>query len=82
MERNQNGYPTSPRCDCERQSHGGCGSSERASEMSACEAFDTMPIAYCYVPRQKFRMLYNESDALSHGTLFEELYIPTEVYAK
>ena len=82
MERNQNGYPTSPRCDCERKPQHGDTSSERVSEMSACEALDSMPIAYCYVPRQKFRMLYNEADALSHGTLFEELYIPTEVYAK
>jgi hypothetical protein len=50
--------------------------------MSPCAAIDSLPIGYAYVPRQKFRMLYNEEQALSHGTLFEELYLPVEVYAK
>ena len=41
---------------------------------------DDMPLAYVYAPSQKFRLLYSASDALRHGTLFEELYKPREVY--
>ena len=41
---------------------------------------DEKPLAYLYAPNQKFRMLYSAKDALSHGTLFEELYKPREVY--
>ena len=37
---------------------------------------------YIYAPRQKFCMLYSTRDALSHGTLFEELYKPMEVYGR
>ena len=44
------------------------------------DCLDTMPLAYVYAPNQKFCMLYSASDALSHGTLFEQLYKPTEVY--
>lgn len=43
---------------------------------------DTMPLAYVYAPNQKFRMLYSAADALRHGTLFEELYKPMEVYGR
>ncbi|MBR2343922.1 MAG: spore coat associated protein CotJA [Clostridia bacterium] len=38
------------------------------------------PLAYAYVPIQRWRMLFPEGEALSHGTLFEELYKPMEVY--
>lgn len=41
-----------------------------------------MPLAYVYAPDQKFRMMYSPEDALSHGTLFEELYKPMEVYGR
>ena len=41
---------------------------------------DDMPLAYVYAPDQRFRMLYSANDALHHGTLFEELYKPKEVY--
>ena len=41
---------------------------------------DSLALAYVYAPDQKFRMLYSAKDALSHGTLFEELYKPMEVY--
>ena len=65
MERNENGTPT-PRDD-------GCRESEEAT-------LHDKPLAYAYVPIQRWRMLYPEDDALSRGTLFEELYKPMEVY--
>ena len=43
---------------------------------------DRMPLAYVYAPDQVFRMLYSANDALRHGTLFEELYKPMEVYGR
>ena len=65
MERNENGTPT-PREDA-------CRESEEAT------LYDK-PLAYAYVPIQRWRMLYPVDTALSHGTLFEELYKPMEVY--
>ena len=44
------------------------------------DCIDTMPLAYVYAPNQKFCMLYSASDALAHGTLFEQLYKPMGVY--
>jgi hypothetical protein len=38
------------------------------------------PLAYVYAPAQAFRLLYSAPEALKHGTLFEELYKPMEVY--
>ena len=46
------------------------------------DCLDSMPLAYVYGPDQKFRMLYSANDALAHGTLFEELYKPMEVYGR
>lgn len=46
------------------------------------DCLDNMPLAYVYAPDQKFRMLYSANEALSHGTLFEELYKPMEVYGR
>lgn len=43
---------------------------------------DNVPLAYVYAPNQMFRMLYTANDALKHGTLFEELYKPMEVYGR
>ena len=43
---------------------------------------DNMPLGYVYAPDQKFCMLYSAKDALAHGTLFEELYKPMEVYGR
>ena len=43
---------------------------------------DEMPLAYCYAPDQRFQMLYSANEALHHGTLFEELYKPREVYGR
>lgn len=52
--------------------HSGCG--------GRGDCLDSMPLAYVYAPDQQFRMLYSAKNALSHGTLFEELYKPMEVY--
>lgn len=41
---------------------------------------DALSLAYVYAPKQKFCMLYSAPDALAHGTLFEQLYKPMEVY--
>ena len=46
------------------------------------DCLDNMPLAYVYAPDQFFRMLYSADDALKHGTLFEELYKPMEVYGR
>lgn len=77
MERNQNGYPIAPRDNA--RSGMGCADNG-GSTPSVC--IDDMPIGYAYVPMQKFRMLFSQEKALTHGTLFEELYLPMEVYAK
>ena len=65
MERNENGYPERWVEDC--------------PENDAATLHD-MPVGYAYVPVQRFRMLYSHEDALKHGTLFEELYLPLGVY--
>ena len=39
-----------------------------------------LPLAYAYVPWQKWRGLYAPADALGRGTLFEELDKPLGVY--
>ena len=43
---------------------------------------DSRPLAYVYAPNQRFCMLYSAKDALDHGTLFESLYKPMEVYGR
>ena len=35
-------------------------------------------LAMVYAPKQSFRRLFSEQEALRHGTLFEELYKPLE----
>ncbi len=37
---------------------------------------DGLQLGMVYSPYQSFRMLYSPDEALSHGTLFEELYKP------
>lgn len=46
------------------------------------DCLDLLPLAYVYAPDQPFRMLYTAEGALGHGTLFEELYKPMEVYGR
>ena len=38
------------------------------------------PLAYAYVPIQRWRMLYTPEAGIKRGTLFEELDMPMEVY--
>lgn len=45
-------------------------------------ACDEVKLAYVYAPNQKFCMLYSAEEALKHGTLFENLYKPMEVYGR
>ncbi len=64
MERNEKGYP---------RMGGECPETDAAT-------LHDKPLAYAYVPIQRWRMLYPASTALDKATLFEELYMPIEVY--
>lgn len=64
MERNRNGYPTATP---------ECREDESAT-------LNDKPLGYAYVPIQRWRMLYPVNEALDKATLFEELYMPMEVY--
>ncbi len=59
---------------------GGIGNGHTCGGNGTC--LDNMLLAYVYAPDQKFRLLYSANDALKHGTLFEELYKPKEVYGR
>ena len=59
---------------------GAQGIAENGCGGTSC--IDTFPLAYVYAPNQTFRLLYSASEALKHGTLFEELYKPMEVYGR
>lgn len=48
--------------------HGGCG----------CEGCSGRQLAMVYSPMQCWRRLYTPDEALTRGTLFEELYKPYE----
>lgn len=86
MAKNENGYPfvkagqtvgsnssaEGEKATSNGQMHSGCG--------GRGDCLDSMPLAYVYAPDQQFRLLYSAKDALNHGTLFEELYKPMEVY--
>ena len=84
MLKNQNGYPELDRtaygtarvvrCAAADDSDGSMSLSEAASRLAGA------PLAYVYAPTQAFRLLYSAPEALKHGTLFEELYKPMEVY--
>ncbi len=65
MERNEKGYPAK--------------NIEKCPETDEATLFDK-PLAYAYVPIQRWRMLYSVDTALDRATLFEELYMPMEVY--
>lgn len=70
MERNQNGYPTP---HTEKPMGDECG-------RESATAMDDLPLAYAYVPIQKWQRLYSPEEALNRGTMFEELDKPREVY--
>lgn len=93
MDKNENGYPEIRRGaqsdGCPNRSNGQMGraSGENGTTVGngGCGGtgyIDTLPLAYVYAPNQNFRMLYSAEEALKHGTLFEELYKPKEVYGR
>lgn len=65
------------KCDCVVEE------SERSKEntMQNCmscpemrpDALEGMPLAMCYVPWQRYGNVYDECEAMYHGTLFKEL---------
>ena len=64
MEKNENGY------------YGDLGG--EGYNMNLRNENSPRQLAMVYSPYQCWRMLYSETDALTHGTLFEELYKPLE----
>ena len=98
MDKNENGYPggsvggvtdnNGMQGGCGNGCGNGCngGSVGGVDTGNGCggtgNCLDDMPLAYVYAPDQRFRMLYSANDALKHGTLFEELYKPMEVYGR
>lgn len=67
--------------------NGGCGNGGNVGGVTnpPCQdvtGFDAFPIGYAYVPRQQFCMLYSHDKALTHGTLFEKLFLPKGVYER
>ncbi len=71
MERNQNGYPTPAPTTAPNGAD--CAWGDDAT-------LNDKPLAYAYVPIQRWRMLYSPADGLVRGTIFEELDKPKEVY--
>lgn len=43
---------------------------------------ENLPLAYAYVPYQRFENPYNKEQALQYGTVFSKLNKPYEVYGK
>ncbi len=78
MERNENGLSApNPMTDYINGRMGGNG--ERGmGDSCRCEGCRNRQLAMVYSPMQCWRRLYTPSDALMHGTLFEELYKPCE----
>ena len=68
MERNAKGMPEESRNMTEV-----CPESDDAT-------LHDKPLAYAYVPIQRWRMLYTPDKGLKRGTIFEELDMPMEVY--
>ena len=64
MERQENGMPKAYE-------------EKGAQNGSMCQG--RRQLASVYAPIQKWQMLFPTDKALSHGTLFEELYMPLEV---
>ena len=76
MERNENGYPVT-----ERQPEAPKRQRNCDTGTAMCDLDSLMP-GYVYAPMQKFCMLYSNGEALKHGTLIEQLYLPMEVYGR
>ena len=47
-----------------------------------CTTIDNLPIAYSYVPYQRFETPYEKDKALKVGTIFPSLNKPLGVYGK
>lgn len=89
---NENGYPENtgslnPRGNSATEDRGtqnnapnGAPLSENTGGCGGEGCPHDLPLAYLYAPDQRFRMLFSATDALSHGTLFEELFKPMGVY--
>ena len=83
MERNEKGHtpmrpddgrmPTRDGC-----SGGGVGNGENHGMSEGDRCLSSRSLAMVYSPYQTWKMIYSPEDALSHGTLFEELYKPLE----
>lgn len=73
-------------CGCGNGGSNGNGGSVGGITNHICggtgTCLDAKPLAYVYAPDQMFRLLYSANEALKHGTLFEELYKPMEVYGR
>lgn len=81
MSKNEYGYPADCGfCHCMAE-NASVGSQARCA-CGGSTAVDELTPAYLYSPNQKFCMLYSAADALKHGTLFEQLYKPMEVYGR
>ena len=89
MDKNEHGYPGGAGsvdgccngCQNRPNENGnGVDGNHNCGGNGSC--LDNMPLAYVYAPDQMFRMLYTANEALNHGTLFEELYKPMEVYGR
>ena len=68
MERNVKGIP-----EMKTDMVDGC-------QMNESSTLGDKPLAYAYVPIQRWRMLYDPDTGLGRGTIFEELDKPMEVY--
>ncbi len=80
MLNNENGYPKAVNSEFIKSNS---ESETDITSMTYGEASARLigaPLAYVYSPDQQFRLLYSAPEALNHGTLFEELYKPMEVY--
>ena len=87
MERNENGLTTL--FDGRGTPNAGANGGGRAPAREGCQSNTngyccegmtdrTRQLAMVYAPMQCFRMLYNHSEALKRGTLFEELDKPLD----
>lgn len=51
-------------------------------ETASCGIYDNYPLAYAYVPYQKYETPYSKEKALERGTAFASLDKPLGVYEK
>ncbi len=82
MEKNENGYPITRGATNAPETRNDSHQNRTNCGNISADSIDARPLAYVYAPSQRFCMLYSAEDALSHGTLFEALYKPMEVYGR